>query len=36
MTDEPKWFQPNYRPPDRKPTPGELLFKFVRVSGQAY
>jgi hypothetical protein len=35
MTDDPKWFQPAYRIPDPKTTPGELLFEFVRPSDRA-
>lgn len=35
MTDEPKWFQAGYRIPERKPTPGERLFEFVRISDHA-
>jgi hypothetical protein len=35
MADEPQWFEYNYRIADRRPTPGELLFEFVRVSDQA-
>src|SRR5260370_8170515 len=32
MADGPKWFQPDYRFPERKPAPGELLFEFVPPS----
>jgi hypothetical protein len=35
MADGPKWFQPDYRFPERKPAPGELLFEFVRASDRA-
>src|SRR5262249_16276177 len=35
MPDEPKWSQPGYRPPAAKPTPGELMFEFVRLSDKA-
>jgi hypothetical protein len=35
MADAPHWTAHDYRIPQRQPTPGELLFEFVRVSDQA-
>ena len=35
MADEPLWFESMYSSAERKPSPIERLFEFVRVSDQA-